>query len=186
MFPWRFPKADFPSGLSIDDCALQCGSQMCPHPKTVKETGWVTISTALTTAWLIWSTWRMQACRRALFGSHIPSCIYSREVRFESSKLWDTPWCTCVFPNSCGGPYYYPSPIHHFAPRPGISCFLLPIPTAANCSSPLYTLSGWKPSFQGTLHPSCHMLMSPVLTELQLEMSNPGNILFHVLVLEIP
>lgn len=39
IFPWRFPKADFPLGLSIDDYALQCGSQMCPHPKTVKETG---------------------------------------------------------------------------------------------------------------------------------------------------
>lgn len=32
-----------------------------------------------------------------------PSCIYSREVRYESFKLRDTPWCTCVFPNSCVG-----------------------------------------------------------------------------------
>lgn len=57
----------------------------------------------LTTAWLIWSTWRMQECRRFLFGSHVPSCIYSQEVRFESFPLWDTPWCTWVFHNFCVG-----------------------------------------------------------------------------------
>lgn len=43
----------------------------------------------------------MQDCRRFLFGSHVPSCIYSREVRFESFQLRDTPRCTCVFHNFC-------------------------------------------------------------------------------------
>lgn len=56
----------------------------------------------LTTTWLIWSTWRMQECHHFLFGSHVPSCIYSQEVRFEPSSS-ETHRCTCVFHNFCVG-----------------------------------------------------------------------------------